>query len=114
MVNLGRLLSVTLVGVVIACGGSPTSSADVGQGSLTGAGATFPEPFYSKAFYIYIQSNPQVTVNYQAAGGPTTLVQIPATLGVVALAYNLPSVTRLQLDGASLAGIYFGQIKRWK
>ncbi len=144
MVNLGRLLSVTLVGVVIACGGSPTSSADVGQGSLTGAGATFPEPFYSKAFYIYTQSNPQVTVNYQAvgsgagiqqftkgtidfgasdvpmqdadiaaAGGPTTLVQIPATLGVVALAYNLPSVTRLQLDGASLAGIYFGQIKRW-
>ncbi|HET9780266.1 MAG TPA: phosphate ABC transporter substrate-binding protein PstS [Candidatus Dormibacteraeota bacterium] len=132
--------------VSAACGGSNSSgaNADVGKGSLTGAGATFPEPFYSKAFYMYNQLYPQVSVNYQAvgsgagiqqfiqgtvdfgasdvpmqpsdisaAGGTDTLVQIPTTLGVVAIAYNLPGVSRLQLDGQTLAAIYLGRIKRW-
>src|SRR5207248_4289270 len=126
------VVSLALLSAIAACGGAatPTSSADVGQGSLTGAGATFPEPFYSKAFYTYNQSYPQVSVNYQAvgsgagiqqftkgtvdfgasdvpmqdsdiaaAGGPDSLVQIPTTLGVVAVAYNLPGVSRLQIDG---------------
>jgi phosphate transport system substrate-binding protein len=145
MLNLRVLLSFGLLAIVAACGGtSPASSVDVGKGSLTGAGATFPEPFYSKAFYMYNQNYPQVTINYQAvgsgagiqqftkgtvdfgasdvpmqaadiatAGGADTLVQIPTTLGVVAVAYNLPSVSRLQLDGPALAGIYQGHIKRW-
>jgi len=140
------LVSLVLLGAVAACGGTatPASSVDVGKGSLTGAGATFPEPFYSKAFYMYSQTYPQVSVNYQAvgsgagiqqftkgtvdfgasdvpmqtsdiaaAGGPDSLVQIPTTLGVVAVAYNLPGVSRLQIDGAALAGIYLGQIKKW-
>src|SRR5437667_8235699 len=138
------IVSMALLTVIAACGGTPASSADVGKGSLTGAGATFPEPFYSKAFYMYNQAYPQVSVNYQAvgsgagiqqftkgtvdfgasdvpmqasdiaaAGGPDSLVQIPTTLGVVAVAYNLPGVSRLQIDGAALAGIYLGQIKKW-
>lgn len=129
-----------------ACGGSSVSgaTADVGKGSLTGAGATFPEPFYSKAFYMYNQLYPQVSVNYQAvgsgagiqqfiqgtvdfgasdvpmqssdisaAGGADTLVQIPTTLGVVAVAYNLPGVSRVQLDGPALVSIYLGRVKHW-
>lgn len=131
--------------VAMACGGNAAApSADVGQGSLTAAGATFPEPFYSKAFYVYSQTYPQVTVNYQAvgsgagiqqfikgtvdfgasdvpmqaaditaAGGPDSLVQIPTTLGVVAVAYSVSGVSRLQLDGPALAGIYLGHIKKW-
>jgi phosphate transport system substrate-binding protein len=131
--------------LAMACGGTTTAApADVGQGSLTGAGATFPEPFYTKAFYIYTQSHPQVTVNYQAvgsgagiqqftkgtvdfgasdvpmqaaditaAGGPDSLVQIPTTLGVVSVAYNLSGVNKVQLDGPTLAGIYLGHIKKW-
>src|SRR4051812_10023895 len=141
---LRAIVSMALLTVVTACGGTPASSADVGKGSLTGAGATFPEPFYSKAFFMYNQANPQVSVNYQAvgsgagiqqfikgtvdfgasdvpmgdaditaAGGAASLVQIPTTLGVVAVAYNLPGVSRLQLDGPTLAGIYLGTIKKW-
>src|SRR5205814_10568385 len=41
------------------------------------------------------------------------LVQIPTTLGVVAIAYNLSGVSRLQLDGPTLAAIYLGTIKKW-
>ncbi len=150
MLNVGlgsRLLVVVAAGSLLAaaCGSSPSgSTADVGRGTLTGAGATFPEPFYTKAFYAYSELYPQVTVNYQAvgsgagiqqftnntvdfgasdvpmsatdiaaAGGPDKVVQVPTTLGVVAIAYKLNGVSRLQLDGAALAGIFLGRISRW-
>jgi phosphate transport system substrate-binding protein len=137
------VLSAVII-VAAACGGSKSSSEDIGQGTLTGAGATFPEPFYTKAFYVYSQAHPQVTVNYQAvgsgagiqqfikgtvdfgasdvpmqaaditsAGGADSLVQIPTTLGVVAMAYNLSGVSKLQLDGSTLAGIFLGRIQKW-
>lgn len=131
--------------VATACGStSAPASADVGSGNLTAAGATFPEPFYSRAFFAYTQSYPQVTVNYQAvgsgagiqqfikgtvdfgasdvpmgssdiasAGGQSAVVQIPTTLGVVAIAYNVSGLGRLQLDGPTLAAIYLGQVKKW-
>ncbi len=127
-----------------ACGDTGTAASAVGSGALTGAGATFPAPFYTKAFYTYSQQYPQVTVNYQSvgsgagiqqfikgtvdfgasdvpmgatdiasAGGPDTLTQIPATLGVVSIAFNLSGVTKLQIDGQTLANIYLGHIKKW-
>ena len=131
-----------------ACGGSGSGSpttVDVGSGSLTGAGATFPAPFYQKAFFDYNAKYPQVTVNYQAVGsgagisqfqkgtvdfgasdvpmtaadiakvtgGASALTEIPTTLGVISIAYNLPGVSKLQLDGQTLANIYLGHITRW-
>jgi phosphate transport system substrate-binding protein len=149
--RLPGLLVATAALVLVACGGvsSGTSSssgpaADVGSGQLQGAGATFPEPFYTRAFFAYNQKHSQVSVNYQAigsgggiqqftkgtvdfgasdvpmtateiatAGGDSTLVQLPTTIGVAAIAYDLPSVSKLQLDGTTLAGIYLGTIKRW-
>jgi len=146
--NLRRPLGPLAALLIIACGSSSAtpapSSADVGKGSLQGAGATFPEPFYTKAFFQYSAKNPQVTVNYQAigsgggikqftagtvdfgasdvpltadelaaAGGEAALVQVPTILGVVAIAYNLSGVSRLQLDGTTLADIFLGKVKRW-
>lgn len=147
--SIGRLMVIGGVAAMVAaaCGSntpSPGTSADVGTGSLTGAGATFPAPFYQKAFYDYSAKYPQVTVNYQAigsgggikafqqntvdfgasdvpmgsadiqtAGGADSLTQIPTTLGVVAIAYNLSRVDKLQLDGPTLADIYLGNIKTW-
>jgi len=144
---LAAVATALLVG---ACGGvasnsgTPTPSADVGSGNLTGAGATFPEPFYTKAFYQYNQLHSGVTINYQsvgsgagiqqytkgtvdfgasdvpmtaaevtAAGGADSLVEIPTTLGVEDIAYNIPSLTNLQLDGPTIAGIFLGTIKTW-
>ena len=48
-----------------------------------------------------------------SAGGADALTQIPTTLGVIAVAYNLSGVTKLQLDGPALANIYLGNIKKW-
>ena len=48
-----------------------------------------------------------------AAGGDSSLVQIPVALGAVAVAYNLPGVDSLQLDGPTLADIFLGKVKKW-
>ena len=147
--RVGRALLVGIAAVMFAaaCGdagtGSPT--VDVGSGSLNGAGATFPAPFYQKAFYDYTAKYPQVTVNYQSVGsgagisqfqkqtvdfgasdvpmkdadiakvpgGAGAMTQIPTTLGVISIAYNLSGVTKLQLDGPTLANIYLGHITKW-
>jgi phosphate transport system substrate-binding protein len=150
--SLGRLLLVTGAAAMLAAacggtnntGGASPSPVDVGSGSLTGAGATFPGPFYLKAFADYSAKYPQVTINYQAvgsgagiaqfqaktvdfgasdvpmgsaditkAGGPDTLTQIPTTLGVVSIAFNVSGVNNLNLDGPTLANIFLGHIKNW-
>ena len=154
MLRLSSIARLALMGgiaamVATACGGTGTatttaSPVDVGTGSLTGAGATFPGPFYLKAFADYSAQYPQVTVNYQAigsgagikqfqaktvdfgasdvpmsaaeitaAGGADTLTQVPTTLGVISIAFNVSGVSSLQLDGDTLAGIYLGGVKNW-
>ncbi|HKV89279.1 MAG TPA: phosphate ABC transporter substrate-binding protein PstS [Candidatus Dormibacteraeota bacterium] len=145
---LGRflLLAGATAMLAAACGGStpPSQTSDVGSGSLTGAGATFPGPFYLKAFADYSARYPQVTVNYQAvgsgagikqfqaktvdfgasdvpmgsadiatAGGPGALTQVPTTLGVISIAFNVSGVDKLNLDGQTLANIFLGHIKNW-
>jgi phosphate transport system substrate-binding protein len=110
---------------------------------LTGAGSSFDYPFFSKAFYIYNQKNPDVTVNYQSIGsgggiqqftarnvdfGATDVpmnadelarahapvLQIPVTLGGAAIAYNVPGVTApIRLTRQALADIYLGKILKW-
>ncbi len=79
---------VALAGTVLllaACGGTPTgtnpSTGGTGMptppaASLTGAGATFPAPFYSAAFYAYNQKFSQVTVNYQSVGSGAGIQQL--------------------------------------
>jgi phosphate transport system substrate-binding protein len=73
--SFGRFLLVGAAAAMVAtaCGSSSTAavtptSIDVGSGALTGAGATFPAPFYQKAFFDYAAKYPQVTVNYQSVG----------------------------------------------
>jgi phosphate transport system substrate-binding protein len=111
--------------------------------SLNGAGSTFIYPLASKWFYIYnektgIEFNYQSigsgagiqqllagTVDFGATDAPMTseqmgkapdgkVLHLPATMGAVAVAYNVPNIpTGLKLDGAVLAGIFMGEIKNW-
>jgi phosphate transport system substrate-binding protein len=123
--HIGAFLLLTLLVALSACGGGGSSS-NTAQcpktNKLTGAGATFPYPLYSKMFSQYAQTGCKVQVNYQSVGsgagktqlinqtvdfgasdGPMTdaelnqskngpILHIPMTLGSEALAYNLPSV----------------------
>jgi phosphate transport system substrate-binding protein len=56
---------------------------------------------------------PMAASDIAAAGGQDSLVQIPTTLGVESITYNLTGVSKLELDGTTLANIYLGHIKNW-
>jgi phosphate transport system substrate-binding protein len=115
----------------------------VGAGTLTGAGATFPYPLYSKWVFEYAKAHPDTKINYQSIGSgggirqitertvdfgasdaPMTaeqlsklqspILHIPTTLGAVVLTYNLPGVSGdLSFTSETIAGIYTGAIKKW-
>jgi phosphate transport system substrate-binding protein len=110
---------------------------------LTGAGATFPYPIYSKWFSDYaaktgvninyqsigsgggIRQLSEQTVDFGASDGPMSdaelarakggpVLHIPTVLGADVLTYNLPGVRQpLNLTGDVIAAIFLGKIKRW-
>jgi phosphate transport system substrate-binding protein len=115
----------------------------VAQATLNGAGATFPNPIYTKWFDAFNKAK-HVQINYQSIGsgggirqftagtvdfgatdGPMTdeqiaavkgnVVHLPTVLGAVVLTYNLPALgtTRLKLDGTTIADIFLGKITKW-
>jgi len=124
-------------------GGTFAACAPAGSATaLTGAGATFPAPLYTRWFADYAQQC-TVQINYQPIGSgggiqqhtartvdfgasdgilteaqfaaaPGTLM-IPMTAGAEAMVVNLQGVNRgqLKLTPDTLAGIYLGEITRW-
>jgi phosphate transport system substrate-binding protein len=119
------------------------SAGCVAQAALNGAGATFPNPIYTKWFDAFNKQT-HVQINYQSIGsgggirqftagtvdfgatdGPMTdeqiaavkgnVVHLPTVLGAVVLTYNLPALgtTRLKLDGQTIADIFLGKITKW-
>jgi ABC-type phosphate transport system substrate-binding protein len=62
-----------LVASLAGCGGGQTQPAEgtAGEGGrvqVNGAGATFPNPIYSKWFAEYNKLHPNVEINYQSIG----------------------------------------------
>src|SRR4030066_746276 len=73
----GFALGLALFGMVIGFAGTtPVMAAD--SLTVTGAGATFPYPLYSKWFYEYSNSHPDVNFNYQSIGSGGGIRQITA------------------------------------
>lgn len=70
----GALEMWLLAGTLMLC------SAAVGRAavSLTGAGATFPYPMYSKWFDTYHKLHPDLEINYQSIGSGGGIRQITA------------------------------------
>ena len=109
---------------------------------ITGAGATFPAPIYSKWFSEYNRLHPNIEVNYQPIGsgggikqissntvffgasdGPMTndqllaapgkLMHFPTVLGGVVPVFNVNGVSQLKFTGPLLADIFIGKITKW-
>ncbi len=53
---------------VIAAGLLVLTAAAATAQNITGAGATFPNPIYSKWFSEYSREHPDVKINYQSIG----------------------------------------------
>jgi phosphate transport system substrate-binding protein len=138
-------LSLPAIPILSACDTSDAeespediAAADI---SLTGSGATFPDPIYQVWIDAFRSVRPDVSINYQSVGSgqgkrdfmnnvtdfgssdayltdeemaaiPDAL-HIPTVIGAVAVTYNLEGVEGLQLTGETLAAIYLGDITSW-
>ena len=109
---------------------------------LNGAGATFPNPIYSKWFSDYAAAT-GVKINYQSIGSgggikqftagtvdfgasdapmsademaklPAPAFHFPTVMGAVVITYNVPGVNQaLKLTGDVVADIFLGKITKW-
>jgi len=114
-------------------------STNVYASDVTGAGATFPYPVYSKWADAYKKETGK-QVNYQSVGSgagikqiqsktvtfgasdmPLTqqqldkdgMFQFPTVIGGNVIVYNLEGISDLVLDGPTVANIYLGKISKW-
>src|SRR5689334_9116004 len=113
------------------------------QTQINGAGATFPNPIYSKWFSEYHKLHPDVQINYQPIGSgggiqqvsvgtvdfgasdvgmtdsqlkaaKTPIQLIPTVMGSVVPAYNIPGVKEeLKFTPDILANIFLGKVTSW-
>jgi phosphate transport system substrate-binding protein len=75
---------------------SPLLSAIAQAGSISGAGATFPEPLYNEYIKAYQSKNPGEKVSYQAIGSGGGIRQIQA--GAVDFGGSDAAMTDAQMD----------------
>jgi len=126
-----------------SCGGTGKEKAKNNEKAktITGAGATFPQPFYNKIFKSYtkeqgllvtyggigsgggIRSLKDKIVDFGASDAflndtkladmPDEVLHIPTCLGAVVAAYNLPGKPELKFTPELMEGIFMGKITKW-
>ena len=136
------ILSVVTLVIAIAmvsCGSNSNNGGREAQ-ELSGAGATFPLPFYNVVFEQFGQVNGvQVAYGGIGSGGGVrnlrdkivdfagsdafltdkemadmpAVIHIPTCMGAVVVAYNLDGVDELKLTGELVADIFAGEVKMW-
>lgn len=110
------------------------------QATINGAGASFPAPFYQRAFSGVAS---KVRVNYQSVGSGAGVrqfvagsvdfgasdepikaagaakvkrgvVQFPAVGGTIAVGFNKPDCAKLNLTQKQVVDVFLGKIKTWE
>jgi phosphate ABC transporter phosphate-binding protein len=139
----GATLALALVTAACGGSDNGGSNGSFNGAAMTGAGATFPDPVYESWFKEFQQVESGAKINYQAIGSGggieqlqkktvdfgasdaplqpadvqgfngEKILQFPTVLGGVAVAYNLPGVTDLKLDGPTTADIFLGKVTTW-
>ena len=136
---LSSVMTLVLAIAAVSCGGNTTGETRSAQ-ELSGAGATFPLPFYNVIFEQFAQVNGDAVAygGIGSGGGVRNLrdkivdfagsdafltekemsdmnavVHVPTCMGAVVLAYNLDGVNELKLSGEVIADIFAGNIKMW-
>ena len=129
--------------IAIGCAAGLVAGVAAQTVHINGAGATFPNPIYSKWFSEYNKLHPNVEINYQSLGSgagirqvtaqtvffgatdgpmnneqltaaPGKILHFPTVLGAVVPVYNIPNVrTELKFTGPLLADIFLGKITKW-
>ena len=140
MKKISQILTLMLVVIVTlaSCGGNNNGQRK--PQSLSGAGATFPLPFYNAVFEQYSStSGDEVAYGGIGSGGGVrnlkdkivdfagsdaflsdkemngmdAVVHVPTCMGAVVLAYNLDGISQLNLTGELIVDIFAGDITMW-
>lgn len=126
---------------MVSCGGNTANKGGREPQELSGAGATFPLPFYNVVFEQFGKVNGDFVAygGIGSGGGVRNLrdkivdfaasdaflsekemeeiknpvIHVPTCMGAVVLAYNLDGVEALNLSGDVIADIFAGEIKMW-
>ena len=133
------VMTLAIALAMAACGGNTNNGSRKAQ-ELSGAGATFPLPFYNVVFEQFGQVNgDQVAYGGIGSGGGVRnlrdkivdfagsdafltdkemaemapVVHVPTCMGAVVVAYNLDGISELKLSGEVIADIFAGNIKMW-
>ena len=133
------VMTLVIAFAMVSCGGNSNKDGREAQ-ELSGAGATFPLPFYNVVFEQFGQVNgDQVAYGGIGSGGGVrnlrdkivdfsgsdaylsdkemaempSVVHIPTCMGAVVVAYNLDGVDELKLTGELVADIFAGEVKMW-
>ena len=133
------VMTLAIALAVVSCGGGAANGARKAQ-ELSGAGATFPLPFYNVVFEQFAEVNGDAVAygGIGSGGGVRNLrdkivdfagsdaflsekemadmpsvIHVPTCMGAVVLAYNLEGVNELKLSGEVIANIFAGEIKMW-
>ncbi len=141
MINMKKMISmmaVAIAAVLVSCGNKTNGERE--NLELTGAGATFPQPFYNAVFDRYAETVGD-RISYGGVGSGTgvrnlrdeivdfagsdaflsdeemkemkPVVHVPTCMGAVVLAYNLEGVEKLNLSGELIADIFAGKVTKW-
>ena len=133
------IVTLTFAIVLASCVSNTNDNSRKAQ-ELSGAGATFPLPFYNAVFEQFAETKGDAVAygGIGSGGGVRNLrdkivdfagsdafltdkemadmnpvIHIPTCMGAVVLAYNLEGVEELRLTGEIIADIFAGNIKMW-
>ncbi|MBQ8760871.1 MAG: phosphate ABC transporter substrate-binding protein PstS [Bacteroidales bacterium] len=133
------VMTLAIALMMVSCGANSNNGSRKAQ-ELSGAGATFPLPFYNVVFEKFAEVNGDAVAygGIGSGGGIRNLrdkivdfagsdaflsdkemkemdpvIHIPTCMGAVVLAYNLDGVDNLRLSGDVIADIFAGEIKMW-
>ena len=134
------VIGMVIVLAVTSCGGAAHKDGARKAQELSGAGATFPLPFYNVVFEQFAEVNGDAVAygGIGSGGGVRNLrdkivdfagsdafltekemadmpavIHVPTCMGAVVLAYNLEGVDNLNLSGELIANIFAGNITMW-
>ena len=134
------VISMVIALAVTSCGGAANKDGARKAQELSGAGATFPLPYYNVVFEQFAEVNGDAVAygGIGSGGGVRNLrdkivdfagsdafltekemadmpavIHVPTCMGAVVLAYNLEGVDNLNLSGELIANIFAGNITMW-
>jgi phosphate transport system substrate-binding protein len=121
---------------------APFAAGAAGETVLNGAGASFPQPVYTRWFEKYSNVDGTVRFDYVGLGSyggrsmilkgdidfgasdvpiatdtlaasGRTIWHIPTVASAVAICHNVKGYPKIRIDGPTLAAIYLGNIVKW-